>query len=78
MRSSVLLPEPFGPTTAVTVPRGMVSSPTDSTVLRPYPCTRSRASSIASSLEQLEENVHRQCEGQEDETDGHGEREIAL
>src|SRR2546423_11021741 len=77
-RSSVLLPEPFGPTTAMAVPGGTAKRSSWSTTRPSYSCRTPTSSSMSATLERLQGDVHEQGEEQEDEAERERQAEVAL
>src|SRR5207302_1199098 len=77
-RSSVLLPEPFGPTTAMAAPGGTANRSRWSTTRPSYSCRTSISSSMAAALERLQRDVHEQREEQEDQAEREGQAEVPL
>src|SRR5438093_1415670 len=77
-RSSVLFPEPLGPTIATAAPDATAKRSRSSTMRPSYRCRTPTSSSIGAALENLQRDVHQQGENQEDEPECEGESEVAL
>src|SRR5207302_308400 len=77
-RSSVLLPEPFGPTTATAAPGATANRSRSSTTRPSYSCRTPTSSSMAAALEHLQRDVHEQGEQQQDEAERERQAKVAL